>query len=1030
MKFGRPAQKRRREWLLRVPSLLVAAGLSVCVAALTLADAVDRGTYPGASAAPGSRPGWQRFEAEPDPNAPQDEPQGGRTARGTPVPKRSEDSFPAEWRNVFSEVDKVPNGPKGELEPFDFTDGKAVTAEGRRAIQGQNTWILWGGGNEAFWGWLDEHNYGLVDFLILLDSRKREHRFRDAGLMNQPGMKTPKDPSQGLHELLGLYLDEGDGDAVLLRPSKPDSYASTYPPAYADKKCKPTEHGWLYCDVIALLPKDGVDPEIYGYPSGVIGLRLMPNPDFFGNTKEAATARAYWEKRVTRNSDKYYIDADVNADAKLVRPFRVAMSCGFCHVGPHPLNPPTDPANPQWSNLSSTIGNQYWYAASIFSNLAKKDNFLYHLIASEQPGTVDTSLISTDQINNANTINAVFDIPARLVRAKENTPEQQSPANMLSPSVEEDGANINPRHTPRVLLDGADSIGAFGALTRVYVNIGTFSEEWLRLHNPIIGFKPQSPFSVKTLRANSVYWRTSEKYRVPYLVAFFTYKSIQTGQGITAPMKLADTPAGRKIIDSERPLARQGRRVFLEHCAICHSSKQPPGFRLSFSREWAKKQETDAHYGTAERTLPMDFSDWEHFKKSSAYQQYVSSISKMAGVPSSSQDDFFRDNFLSTEIRIPVTLVGTNSARAMGTNAMRGQMWDNFSSEDYKNLPSVGPVRFYNPYSGIARDEWGNNDAYLPPKGGPGYYRPASLISVWATAPYLHNNSLGMYNRDPSVQGRLAAFEDAVDKLLWKSKRVPEQNRLAGDLSWDQKDLARSDPGFVYRTPVPTSIFFPRKFIRPLVDGIVDPLVLSLAFYIGVGVTILLGILAWYGRPRHAGFAMIVIAVLVGIGLVVTRVDRVYWQVWALPAILLAAGLWFWQGQVRRRWAHLVLGSLFVLSLVSVITTQLFLNGRLWDLQLGPIPQGTPVSLIANINPDAPSVVLVDAVSALARGILRVRKDELQGSDALKAFEREAGLPLLRASKCPDFVLDRGHWFGEGLSDDEKRSLKAFLKTL
>jgi len=45
--------------------------------------------------------------------------------------------------------------------------------------------------------------------------------------------------------------------------------------------------------------------------------------------------------------------------------------------------------------------------------------------------------------------------------------------------------------------------------------------------------------------------------------------------------------------------------------------------------------------------------------------------------------------------------------------------------------------------------------------------------------------------------------------------------------------------------------------------------------------------------------------------------------------------------------------------------------------------------------------------------------------------------PLLRFSKCPDFAVNRGHYFGTdrfaeepGLSDDEKRDLIAFLKTL
>ena len=36
----------------------------------------------------------------------------------------------------------------------------------------------------------------------------------------------------------------------------------------------------------------------------------------------------------------------------------------------------------------------------------------------------------------------------------------------------------------------------------------------------------------------------------------------------------------------------------------------------------------------------------------------------------------------------------------------------------------------------------------------------------------------------------------------------------------------------------------------------------------------------------------------------------------------------------------------------------------------------------------------------------------------------------MRASKYPDFVLDRGHWFAETLTDEQKKDLKAFLKTL
>ena len=43
--------------------------------------------------------------------------------------------------------------------------------------------------------------------------------------------------------------------------------------------------------------------------------------------------------------------------------------------------------------------------------------------------------------------------------------------------------------------------------------------------------------------------------------------------------------------------------------------------------------------------------------------------------------------------------------------------------------------------------------------------------------------------------------------------------------------------------------------------------------------------------------------------------------------------------------------------------------------------------------------------------------------------------PLLKLSKCPDFVVNRGHYFGTGLadeaalSDDDKRALIEFIKT-
>jgi len=55
-------------------------------------------------------------------------------------------------------------------------------------------------------------------------------------------------------------------------------------------------------------------------------------------------------------------------------------------------------------------------------------------------------------------------------------------------------SNENPRNVPRILLDGSDSIGAVGALARVYLNIGSYWEQWNELHQVVIGFTPQQPF--------------------------------------------------------------------------------------------------------------------------------------------------------------------------------------------------------------------------------------------------------------------------------------------------------------------------------------------------------------------------------------------------------------------------------------------------------------------------------------------------------------------------------------------------------
>ena len=66
------------------------------------------------------------------------------------------------------------------------------------------------------------------------------------------------------------------------------------------------------------------------------------------------------------------------------------------------------------------------------------------------------------------------------------------------------------------------------------------------------------------------------------------------------------------------------------------------------------------------------------------------------------------------------------------------------------------------------------------------------------------------------------------------------------------------------------------------------------------------------------------------------------------------------------------------------------------------------------------------------------RKDVLEAtaSEIARATDEQArqvfanvGEQLFALSKCPDYVVNRGHYFGSNLGDADKKALIAFLKT-
>ena len=142
-------------------------------------------------------------------------------------------------------------------------------------------------------------------------------------------------------------------------------------------------------------------------------------------------------------------------------------------------------------------------------------------------------------------------------------------------------------------------------------------------------------------------------------------------------------------------------------------------------------------------------------------------------------------------------------------------------------------------------------------------------------------------------------------------------------------------------------------------------------------------------------------------------------------------------------------------SLGQAIAPWLFGEG---GIEIGPIPQGTSVGLLANLNPLAedPSGQF-DRDKKFAGLVLDLNSD-LKKLGKYASDEQAAAVfgnrvdQLLELSKCPDLVVNRGHYFGTdylepaertdpalraqaisdrgtGLSDDDKRALIEFLKT-
>jgi len=134
---------------------------------------------------------------------------------------------------------------------------------------------------------------------------------------------------------------------------------------------------------------------------------------------------------------------------------------------------------------------------------------------------------------------------------------------------------------------------------------------------------------------------------------------------------------------------------------------------------------------------------------------------------------------------------------------------------------------------------------------------------------------------------------------------------------------------------------------------------------------------------------------------------------------------------------------------------------RLFDkdgnFELGPIPKGFPINLAANYQPSVDieniggkAEHVKNFAALLGALVANLPPPSASTSDEeLLAWVQKLREPLLKLSKCPDFVVNRGHYFGTAqfndsdglsedekafgsepvLSDDDKRALIEFIKT-
>ena len=647
---------------------------------------------------------------------------------------------------------------------------------------GRRIWLYATAGNARFHTYVFQQRLGvLIDWYRVLNTEQRDERFSTWGLINDPGCCVPGSdgcPATKKEDTYGF--DWCTGDAELL--------AHVGKSGYHDPACD-----------LADVPVPADDPHgskdqrqsacdlAFGTSTGVMGLRKFPNPKF---------DPARWQKlngsMATWKGYEKQLD-----DGSIEPPFLIGMACGACHIAFDPLHPPADPEHPTWENIDALVGNQYSRMSEIMASGMSTSSLEWQIFSHARPGTVDTSAVANDGVNNPRPMNAIINFGKRPLHPHDvikwhKVASCPAGSNDSDCWCEPGRDNKCWKHSeeqemvPNILKGGEDSIGFNEAVQRVYINIGSCSEQgWvnhlvdLRQADPEQRLFHQTPFDIGQVRRDCANFRAIED-RLPDLVAFLVSErptDLYVARGLASRADL------EKQLDTEfgAGAVQKGRAIFAEKCARCHASKDS-------------------------KTVAIP---------SSVALDPIESRDFLADDP---DHPGMRLDWLGNDELTAASEVGTYRARSLHSNHMTGHVWQQYGSETLRSKPPVADIP-----EPVSRKD-----------GGRGYYRNISLLSVWAHAPFLHNNAIGpelcgpvpasdpgwasdprrnLYRSpyvssdangelvlddngnpvsaadapkcwayDPSVDGRFALFKESVRDLLNPKQRMPKITRLAEDV--------------------------------------------------------------------------------------------------------------------------------------------------------------------------------------------------------------------------------------------------------